>query len=115
MGSRGASSGKKRLPNYKNAIIYKSKITDYVLITNKGKPFEELGFNTKNFKRLSEQIKKELKNNYVISRRLNKVGNYNYRVDMKIKGINDKELNIKTIWEVSKKKTKLISFMKKGK
>ena len=116
MGGRGASSEIiKRLPNYKNSIIYKSKITNYVLTTNKSKPFEELGFNNKNFKRLVEQIKEGLKSNHVISKRLNKVGNYNYRIDMKIKGINGKELNIKTIWEVDKNKSKLVSFMKRGK
>ncbi len=115
MGGRGvySQSIKKRVPNYKNAKVYKSKIVNYLLINPaKSKPFLELGFNTKNSKRLAEEIKNGLKNNVVVSMRKNEVGNYNYRVDMTIKGINGKTLEIKTIWEVDNKKTHLVSAMK---
>ena len=114
MGGRGANiSIKKRIPNYKRTKVYNSKVFNYILSNpTKSKPFLNLGYNIKNSKRLAEEIKNGLKNNVVTSKRKNEVGNYNYRVDMTIKGINDKTLKIKTIWEVDNKKTHLVSAMK---
>lgn len=115
MGGRGASSYiTKRVPNYKDVKIYNSKITNYILKDPaKNKPFLELGYNTKNAKRLAQELKSGLKKNAVISKRINETGKYNYRVDMTIKGIDgEKTLKIKTIWEVDKKNTHFVSAMK---
>lgn len=114
-GGRGAKSYiTKRVPNYKEAKVYNSKITDYILKDkSKNKPFLELGYNNKNSKRLVQELKNGLKKNAVISKKLNEVGRYNYRVDMTIKGVDgEKTLRIKTIWEVDKKNTHLVSAMK---
>lgn len=114
-GGRGASSSlPKRIPNYKTAVIHNSKINNY-LLKNEGKSkiFKELGYNYKNSKILAEQLKNGLKSNPVVSKRKNDIGNYNYRVDMKISGINQKDIMVTTIWEVDKKETHFVSAMKR--
>lgn len=115
MGGRGANINfPKRIPNFKTAKITNAKV-NYYLLTNEGKSkiFKILGYNYKNSKLLTKQIKDGLKTNAVISKRKNAIGNYNYRVDMKIKGVNEKSVILTTIWEVDKKKTHLVSAMKK--
>lgn len=117
MGGRGASSGKrKRLPNYKNAIIPKGKIGNYLLNPNnknnqgKAELFNKLGYNMKNKKRLENDLLKGLKNN---NAKLQKESKYNkrYEVNMEL-GIN-KKIKIKTIWQIDKTNPKFITAVPK--
>ena len=70
MGGRGASSSKnKKLPNYKNAIIPKGKIGNYLVNpdnkNNQGKAviFNKIGYNMKNKTKLEADLIKGLRKN----------------------------------------------------
>jgi len=117
MGGRGASSNlNKRLPNYKNAIISKNKIGNYLLNpsnkNNQGKAqlFNSIGYNMKNKKQLGNDLRSGLRNNKAILQRSNQYGSI-YNVYMKL-GIN-KKIEFKTIWEVNKNKTKFVTALPK--
>lgn len=78
MGGRGAASGLKRLPNYKNAEIARNKLKNYLLNPAKsnGKHvfFNSLGYNMRNFRRLESDIREGLKTAPAVAMIANKYG-----------------------------------------
>lgn len=121
MGGRGAGSSKnsissRRLPNYKNAIIPKGKIGNYLVNPSnknnqgKAKLFNSIGYNMKNKERLEKDLLKGLKNNKATLQKQNKDTKI-YEVDMKL-GIN-KKVQFKTIWQTKKKETKFVTAVPK--
>ena len=113
MGGRGASSSiSKRLPNYKNAIIPKDKIGNYLLNPSnknnqgKAKLFNNIGYNMQNKQRLKEDLLNGIKRNKA---KLDKETVYGktYNVYMQL-GIN-KKIKIKTVWKVNNKETRFIT------
>lgn len=113
MGGRGASSSKnKKLPNYKNAIIPKGKIGNYLVNpdnkNNQGKAviFNKIGYNMKNKTKLEADLIKGLRKN---NARLQKedIHGKHYIVTMEL-GVN-KKIEIDTVWLVNKKQTKFIT------
>ena len=117
MGGRGASSGiSKRLPNYKNAIIPKDKIGNYLLNPSnknnqgKAKLFNNIGYNMQNKQRLKEDLLNGIKRNKAILQKENK-GIKTYKVDIEL-GLN-KKIQFKTVWQVENKETKFITAMPK--
>lgn len=121
MGGRGAGSNKnsivsRRLPNYKNAVIPKGKIGNYLVNPSnknnqgKAKLFNSIGYNMKNKERLEKDLLKGLKNNKATLQKQNKDTKI-YEVDMKL-GIN-KKVQFKTIWQTKKKETKFVTAVPK--
>lgn len=103
MGGRGSKSGViNRLPNYKNAVIPRDKLKNYLLNPNKdpGKSafFNSLGYNLANYKRLESDIRKELEKNPAIQYAPNRYGHRAYSVYMNL-GINKKE-SVLTGWQI---------------
>lgn len=107
MGGRGASLGiRKRLPQYKNAIIESSKVKGY-LLHNKGthsKDFYEVGYKPTD----SSVLIKDIKNNLLFStanESYKKESVYKtYIVDMDLGVTNSKRF--RTIWELKYKSSK---------
>ena len=113
MGGRGASSGiSKRLPNYKNAIIPKDKIGNYLLNPSnknnqgKAKLFNNIGYNMQNKDRLKEDLLNGIKRNKAKLQRVDN-GKKVYEVNMEL-GIN-KKICFTTIWQVNNKSTRFIT------
>lgn len=103
MGSRGAKSGiVNRLPNYKNAIIEDSKITNFLLKPGKKhyNNFVEVGYTQGDAKRLRKEILEGLRKNKAIEYETNEHGEKAYEVDM-ILGVTSKELFV-TGWQFDK-------------
>lgn len=103
MGGRGAKSGiKKQLPNYRNAVIHRNKLKNYLLSPEKsnGKAdfFNAIGYNMRNYKTLERDIRIGLKSNTAVAFNTDKYGNVSYEVIMEI-GISKKE-KVKTGWRV---------------
>ncbi len=103
MGGRGASSGGGRLPNYKNAVIARNKLKNYLLNPSKsnGKSvfFNSLGYNMKNFRRFEADIREGLKTAPAVANIVNKYGHTvtAYNVTMPL-GIN-KTAMVLTSWQ----------------
>lgn len=114
MGGRGASSGRKRLPNWENAIIARNKLKNYLLNPAKsnGKSafFADIGYNMKNWKILERDIRLGIKNNPAKEDIVNRYGHAAkaYHVDMQL-GLNKKAIVI-TSWKHEEKgKPRLIT------
>ena len=97
MGGRGASSGVKnnhRLPNYKNAIIARNKLKNYLLNPKKsdGKNvfFNSIGYNMKKYKWMERDLRSGIANNkpYEITNRYGNTARA-YNVNMPL-GVNKK-------------------------
>lgn len=103
MGGRGASSGlQKHLPNYRNAVIQREKLKNYLLNPQKsnGKAdfFHSLGYTMKNYKTLERDIREGLKSNSATSYGKNKYGNTAYSVNMTL--VIDNRRDVVTAWQV---------------
>jgi len=107
MGGRG-----QRLPNYRNAIIKRNKLKNYLLNPSKSPKaafFHRIGYNMKNFRRFEKDIRKGLKDNpaeVVIKNRYgHEVKAYSVKMSL---GINKKAVVV-TGWEMENKKPRLIT------
>lgn len=95
---------KKKLPNYKKAVVSDEKLTDYALNKNhpvgkdKAIAFEKyLGYNIANKDLLIEEIRNGIKSNVAIERKHNGYGKP-FSVRMKMKGANGKYAWVKSGW-----------------
>lgn len=106
MGGRGASSYTvvRRLKNYKNAIIPRNKLKNYILNPSKdedkAKFFKSLGYNMNNHERLISDIKEKISTNKALKYKTDKNGDTEYQVNMQL-GI-DKKAIVTTGWIVRK-------------
>lgn len=103
MGGRGSSSGmSSRLPNYKNAVISRDKLKNYILNPNKdpakSKFFNSIGYNMKNYRQLEADIREGLSKNNAIEYKENKYGNKAFSVTMEL-GIGKKKQTV-TGWQI---------------
>ena len=101
MGGRGAwSYTRSRLPNFKRAIIRRSKLSDYVLNPEKSKGkdkfLKSFGYSMRNHERLKKDLLHGLKNNPVRVSEPNKYGRIHYQVNMEL-GLN-KKAKVVTVW-----------------
>lgn len=91
------------MPNYKNAVIARNKLKNYLLnpskSPSKAKFFNGLGYNMKNFKRFESDIRKGLEGNRAVETIKNKYGHEvkAYSVKMEL-GI-DKRAMVLTGWQ----------------
>lgn len=103
-GKRGIGTPVKRLRNYKNAVVPRAKLMNYLLNPKKsnGKSvlFNAIGYNMSNHRRLSKDIKAGLKNNIALKFKKNSHGEIEYQVDM-VLGIT-KKVRITTAWAIKK-------------
>lgn len=103
MGGRGASSYRviRRLKNFRNAVIPRNKLKNYILNPSKDKNkaefFASLGYNMKNYKRLINDVKSKLKTNKALKyKEKDKNGNEAYQVNMLL-GVTKKRM-VTTAW-----------------
>lgn len=105
MGGRGAWSGTaSRLRNYRNAVIERRRVSDYLLNPAKSKGKAEflrlLGYNMKNQARLQADIRDGLRDSKARYTEANKYGRIHFQVNMKI-GLN-KKAEVVTGWFMDK-------------
>lgn len=106
MGGRGQRSYSviNRLTNYKDAVIPRDKMTDYLLNPSKGNGkavfFSSLGYSMKNFERLESDILSKLRTNKALKYETNEYGDTEYQVNMLL-GIAKKRM-VSTGWIIKK-------------
>lgn len=103
MGGRGQNyTIRGRLPNYKQARIFKSKLYDYILDPEnpKSKPFLEVGYDRGHLDLLVRDIRAKLGTNKALQYENDKFGNKIFQVNMSL-GI-AKKMTFTTGWIVPK-------------
>ncbi len=104
MGGRGSRSYTivSRLPNFKNAVIARDKLKNYILnpskSNGKSKFFNDLGYNMKNYKLLEAHIMQKLATNKALKYEKGKDGRISFQVNMAL-GVNRKEM-VLTAWSI---------------
>ncbi len=99
------------LPNGKNAIVSKEKLTDYLLSethpvgSSKARYFRKLGFNKLNISRLEKLLLKIAGNNKIKNTKEFTYG-INYVIEGKIKTPSGKVVTIATVWFTKTKESK---------
>ena len=108
-----------RLKNFKNAIIPRDKINNYLLhpMKSAGKYayFKALGYTLQNSKRFITDVKNGLKENQAFVFVTNRYGNTKFQVDMNM-GIGTVD-TVTTIWQIDKGQTAprfITAYKKKG-
>lgn len=100
-----------KLPNSKDAVISKEKLTDYLLSENhpvgsaKAKFFRKLGFNESNVSRLEKLLLKVAKTNNIKNIREFSYGT-NYVIEGLIKTPTEKTVTIVTVWFVKQNQSR---------
>lgn len=105
MGGRGSWSGSTpRLRNYRNAVIRRERISDYLLNPSKSRGKAEflrsLGYNMRSQSRLREDLREGLRSNKARVSEPNRFGRVHFQVNMEI-GIN-RRAKVVTGWFMNK-------------
>ncbi len=96
-----------KLPNSKNAIISKDKLTDYLLSEThatgkfKAKFFRNLGFDETNVDLLEESIRKLAQGNDIKEESSSPYGR-KYVIDGKIDTPSERHITVRTVWIIEK-------------
>lgn len=105
MGGRGQNyTIQKRLKNFKNAVIARNKLKNYILNPTKDEDkarfFKSLGYNMQNYEHLERDIRAKLATNKALKYQTSSDGSVGFQVNMYI-GINKKSF-VTTAWKIDK-------------